>query len=53
MTFCLFILCPALDSYIIHTHRTEGIDKCTSQTGIRNQRYIQVNGSTTDFIPIT
>ncbi len=34
-------------------HGTESIDKRTCQTGIRNQRNIQVDGGTTDLVTVT
>ena len=48
----LLILFPALDGNIINGHRTESIDKCTCQTGVRYQRNVQVDSRATYFISI-
>ena len=47
-----FILFPTFDFEVVDAQRTKGLDKCTGQPRIRDQRYIQVDGCPPDLVSV-
>ena len=47
-----FILRPRLNRQIFRRHRAESIDEGACQTGIRNQRDVEVDGGAADLVAV-
>ena len=49
----LLILRPRLDAQVVHRHRAEGIDEGAGQTGVGDERNVEVDGRTAYLVAVT